>query len=128
MPTRDHTELALSAFGATVRTAHGTVELRGGQTLQGVELTVPGDISSAAFWAVAAAALPGSDVEIEEVGLNRSRTDLLDVLRRTGARVDLDVERTDGGEPRGRIRIRHGSLEPLKVGAAEVPGPAADDG
>ena len=59
--------------------------------LQGRRLLVPGDFSSAAFWLVAAAALPGSVVEIEDVGLNPSRTGLLDILRRAGATVDVSA-------------------------------------
>ena len=68
--TRNHTELALRAFGAVVRSSGNTIELAGGQTLRGGEFVVPGDISSAAFWVAAAAGIPGSDVEIHNVGLN----------------------------------------------------------
>ena len=74
--TRNHTELALRAFGATVARDGNTIELAGGQTLHGGEFVVPGDISSAAFWLAAAAAIPGSDVEIHNVGLNPTRTAL----------------------------------------------------
>ena len=121
-PTRNHTEIALRAFGARVRTSGVRIELDGGQTLHGVDAAVPGDISSAAFWAVAAAALPGSDVELEDVGLNPTRTALLDVLRTSGARVEVTEEREEAGEPRGRVRIGHGTLGSLVLGAADVPG------
>jgi 3-phosphoshikimate 1-carboxyvinyltransferase len=86
--TRNHTELALRAFGAEVRVEGTTVQLAGGQPLRGGDFVVPGDISSAAFWAAAAAAIPGSDVEIENVGLNPTRTALLNVLRTAGAIVE----------------------------------------
>ena len=119
--TRNHTELALRAFGAVVSTEGARVALTGGQQLQGGHFVVPGDISSSAFWAAAAAALPGSDVEIENVGLNPTRTALLDVLRRAGAVVDIQVEREAGGEPSGRVRIRHGQRGALSLGADEVP-------
>jgi 3-phosphoshikimate 1-carboxyvinyltransferase len=119
--TRNHTELALRAFGATVHVAAGTVELAGGQTLRGGEFVVPGDISSAAFWLAAAAAIPGSDVEIHNVGLNPTRTALLDVLRRGGASVEQHVEREAGGEPSGRVRVRYGEPGALTLGADEVP-------
>jgi 3-phosphoshikimate 1-carboxyvinyltransferase len=119
--TRNHTELALRAFGATVNAVGNTVELSGGQTLRGGDFTVPGDISSAAFWVAAAAAIPGSDVEIRNVGLNPTRTALLDVLRRGGAQVDEHVEREAGGEPSGRVRVRYGAPRSLTLGEDQVP-------
>ncbi len=119
--TRDHTERALAAFGATVAVDHRTVTLRGGQRLSGRSLRVPGDLSSAAFWAVAASALAGSDVTITDVGLNPSRAGLLDVLRRFGAQVDIIVEGEWNGEPVGRLRVRHGAMRDLVITPAEVP-------
>ena len=119
--TRNHTELALRAFGATVRTSGNTVEIAGGQSLRGGDFTVPGDISSAAFWLAAAAAIPGSDVEIQNVGLNPTRIALLDVMRRAGATVDEHVEREAGGEPSGRVRVRYGQPRSLTLGADQVP-------
>jgi 3-phosphoshikimate 1-carboxyvinyltransferase len=82
---------------------------------------VPGDISSAAFPAVAAAALGGSDVTIEGVGLNPSRAGLLDLLRRFGAAVEAEVEHLRDGEPVGSIRVRHQDLEAVEILPAEVP-------
>jgi 3-phosphoshikimate 1-carboxyvinyltransferase len=119
--TRNHTELALRAFGATVTTNGNTIEIAGGQPLHGGKFVVPGDISSAAFWVAAAAAIPESDVEIRNVGLNPTRTALLDVLRRGGAIVDEYVERQAGGEPSGRVRIRYGQPGAITLGAGDVP-------
>jgi 3-phosphoshikimate 1-carboxyvinyltransferase len=119
--TRNHTELALRAFGATVQVSGNTIELAGGQTLRGGEFVVPGDISSAAFWVAAAAAIPGSDVEIYNVGLNPTRIALLDVLRRGGAHVDEHVDREAGGEPSGRVRVRYGQPRSLTLEADQVP-------
>jgi len=119
--TRDHTERALAAFGAAPQIEGRTVTLRGGQRLSGRRLRVPGDISSAAFWAVAAAAMPGSDVTITGVGLNPSRAGLLDVLRRFGAQVDTLVEDHWNGEPVGRLRVRHGAMRDLVIAPEEVP-------
>jgi 3-phosphoshikimate 1-carboxyvinyltransferase len=119
--TRNHTELALRAFGAEVRAKGPSVQLKGGQPLRGGDLVVPGDISSAAFWAAAAAAMPGSDVEIRNVGLNPTRTRLLDVLRTAGAQIEETVDREAGGEPSGRVRIRYGDPRPLTLSAADVP-------
>ncbi len=120
-PTRDHTERALTAFGAAVVCAGGQVTIAGGQSLRAIEARVPGDLSSAAFAAVAAGALAGSDVTIEDVGLNPSRTALLDVLQRFGVRVDIEQTATWQGEPVGRLRIVAQELRGLTLGAAEVP-------
>ncbi len=121
--TRDHTERAFRAFGVQVDQSGLAVTVAGGQPLRALDLLVPGDMSSAAFWACAAAALPGSDVEIVDVGLNPTRTPLIDVLRRAGATVDVTLD-ADGraGEPMGRLRIRHGAPRPLVIAPDEVPG------
>jgi 3-phosphoshikimate 1-carboxyvinyltransferase len=119
--TRDHTERALAAFGANVTINGRRISLPGGQRLRGTALTVPGDISSAAFWAVAAAALPDGDVSIHNVGLNPSRAGLLQVLRRFGAVIETTVEDTINGEPIGRLRIRHGRMTDLVIAPDEVP-------
>ena len=120
--TRNHTELALRAFGATVTIDGNTVaaQLADNRFTDG-EFVVPGDISSAAFWLAAAAAIPGSDVEIHNVGLNPTRTALLNVLRKAGARVDERVEREAGGEPSGTVRVQYGKPRPLISGAEDVP-------
>ncbi len=119
--TRDHTERAVVAFGGQVTVDGLTVSVSGGQRFQGRPLTVPGDFSSAAFWLVAAAALPGSRVEIEDVGLNPTRTALLDLLARFGARVTVDVAVTDAGEPRGTVVVEHDRAGMLTITPEEVP-------
>lgn len=122
--TRDHTERALSAFGGEATVDGLRVSVAGSQRLRARELAIPGDISSAAFWFVAAAALPDSRVEIEDVGLNPTRTALLDVLRRFGARIT--VAPANAGrpweEPRGSVVIEHGEVHPLVISPDEVPG------
>lgn len=119
--TRDHTERALAAFGAAVTISGRAITLHGGQRLTGQTVRVPGDISSAAFMAVAAAAMPGSDVTILDVGLNPSRAALVDVLRRAGANIDTAVEGDWSGEPVGRVRIRHGELRDVVIAPEQVP-------
>ena len=121
IPTRDHTERALLAFGANVNRVGSRVEIHGRQALHSVTAGVVGDISSAAFPAVAAGLLAGSDVTIENVGLNGSRTALLDVLRRFG--VHLEATQTDEwlGEPVGQIHVRAGTIGSLTLGADTVP-------
>jgi 3-phosphoshikimate 1-carboxyvinyltransferase len=121
-PTRDHTERALTAFGAQVLLADGAAQIEGGQALEARSLTVPGDVSSAAFWAAAAAALPGSEIEMADVGLNPTRIHVLDVLRRAGAAVEADVQDERAGEPVGTIRVRHQDLTPLVLTPDDVPG------
>jgi 3-phosphoshikimate 1-carboxyvinyltransferase len=122
--TRDHTEQALRSFGATVHVEDGgkRVSIDGLQALSGQHLTVPGDFSSAAFWMVAAAARPGSRVELEDVGLNPSRTALIDVLRRFGARVTVERRSESGGEPRGTIVVEGDRVGRVDITPEEVPG------
>ncbi len=118
--TRDHTERALGALGAPVRTEGRRVTVSAFRH-GGFEGAVPGDISSAAFL-VAAAALTGSDVVIHGVGLNPSRMHFLDVMRRMGVPTELTVERTVLGEPVGRLRVLPTSgIEGTEVAAAELP-------
>jgi len=120
--TRDHTERALAAFGVAVQKAGNLVSIEGGQRVQPQSVTVPGDFSSAAFWMVAAAALPGSRVEIEDVGLNPTRTALIDVLRRFGAHVEVHPAEVAAGEPRGTIVVEHRETGRVVIEPGEVPG------
>jgi 3-phosphoshikimate 1-carboxyvinyltransferase len=118
-PSRDHTERLLAWLGVDVGIAHGRVEIKGVPDrlpLPAFDLEVPGDFSSAAFWLVAACLTPGSDVRIEGVGLNPTRTGLLDVLAAMGAAVEVEPG-LQGAEPAGTIRARFGPL-----GAATVAG------
>lgn len=120
--TRDHTERALTAFGATVDRQGLTVAVTGGQRLVGGTFAIPGDFSSAAFWMVAAAARPGSSIAIEGVGLNPTRTALVDVLRRFGARVSVEVVGADAGEPYGTILVEGDRTGSIVIAPEEVPG------
>jgi 3-phosphoshikimate 1-carboxyvinyltransferase len=120
--TRDHTERALTAFGGRVDVDGNRISVTGGQRLQGQRLQVPGDFSSAAFWLVAAAGLPGSRIEIEDVGLNPTRTALLGVLSRFGARVQVEVTTSSAGEPRGLISVEGDRTGSLDIAPEEVPG------
>lgn len=130
-PTRDHTERALAAFGVSVISQASSVSVDGGSRLTAIDADVPGDISSAVFWLVLAAGTPGSDLLIEGVGLNPSRTAVLEVLRRAGAVIDvlpLDIPPEGGnytvqrGEPIGSLRVRSGESRPFEIAAEEVPG------
>jgi 3-phosphoshikimate 1-carboxyvinyltransferase len=120
--TRDHTEHALRAFGGQASVHGAAISVSGGQRLRGRTLAVPGDFSSAAFWLVGAATLPGSSVTIEDVGLNPTRTALLGILRRFGARVDATVTSVEAGEPRGVVTVESEHLGALEISPEEVPG------
>ena len=122
LSTRDHTERALQAFGVRVEVQGRSVSVQGGQRLTAHNLEVPGDVSSAAFWMVAAASLPGSEIVIGPVGVNPTRTGIIDVLRRMGADVQVDNSGSNVGEPVGTIRVRHGRLGGTVIEPAEVPG------
>jgi 3-phosphoshikimate 1-carboxyvinyltransferase len=106
--SRDHSERMLRAFGATVESdpETNTVILHGPATLQGQAVVVPGDISSAAFWLVAGAIVPGADIVVENVGVNPTRTGILEVLAAMGADLTLEQERVVAGEPVADVRVR----------------------
>lgn len=125
MPTRDHSERAFPAFGlqCSVSADQLTVTVPGGQeaTAPAETLEVPGDPSSAAVWAAAAAALPGSSVELSGVCLNPHRLGFIRALERMGAKIEIDVQREVGGESVGSVRVSHGSHERAVILPEEVP-------
>jgi 3-phosphoshikimate 1-carboxyvinyltransferase len=120
--TRDHTERALAAFGVEVERNGLEVAVAGGQRPQGRDLAVPGDISGAAFWGALAAGLPGSRIEMRGVGLNPSRTSMLDILRRAGAGVEAAMAHEQAGEPIGTVVVSGADLRSFTIDASEVPG------
>jgi 3-phosphoshikimate 1-carboxyvinyltransferase len=108
--SRDHTERMLSAMGVTIQTEGNSVHLTPPETLTPISLRVPGDISAAAFWLVAAAAHPDAEITLPAVGLNPTRTGVLDALRAMGAEIEVTEERSWGGEPVGDITVRSSKL------------------
>ncbi|MBC7261320.1 MAG: 3-phosphoshikimate 1-carboxyvinyltransferase [Chloroflexi bacterium] len=114
-PTRDHTERMLLARGAKLHVGNNELQISPGEPLQAVDLIVPGDFSSAAFHIVAATLLPGSEITIEGVGVNPTRTGLLDVLRTMGADMILHNERTVSGEPVADLTVRASELHGVEV-------------
>jgi 3-phosphoshikimate 1-carboxyvinyltransferase len=120
-PTRDHTERLLERAGAKVTRRPTSVTVEHARELRVPELEVPGDISSAAPFLVAAAIVPGSAVTVHGVGLNPRRTGLLDVLERMGAKVAIYNRRQIGGEPAGDVEVRASDLVGATIEAAEVP-------
>ncbi|MFD1928148.1 3-phosphoshikimate 1-carboxyvinyltransferase [Sporosarcina siberiensis] len=119
--SRDHTERMLTYFGAEVHSGGGRVSIAGGQTLRGMEVHVPGDISSAAFFMAAAAMLEGSSVEFKRVGLNPTRTGIIDVLREMGAQIEITNTTDENGEPSATIVVAHGNLQGITIGGELIP-------
>jgi 3-phosphoshikimate 1-carboxyvinyltransferase len=135
LPTRDHSERMLAAAGAVVRRERGpgdgatadaaprggTVVIQPADRLEVDRIVVPADLSSAAFFIVAALLVGGSEVLIEGVGLNPTRTGLLTILARMGARIEISPRGEEGGEPIGSLRVLASELQATEVGGAEVP-------
>ncbi|KRA83105.1 3-phosphoshikimate 1-carboxyvinyltransferase [Altererythrobacter sp. Root672] len=125
VPTRDHTERMLKGFGAELwveeEAGHRVIRLRGEAELRPQTIEVPGDPSSAAFFAVAALVVPGSDLVIENVGLNPTRAGLFEVLRQMGGSIEELDRRLVGGEPVADLRVRHSVLTGIEVDPAIAP-------
>ena len=120
-PTRDHTERMLEGFGVRLTRDGATVRIRGGQALTATDIDVPADISSAAFFLVGASIAEGSDLLLEHVGVNPTRTGVLDILRLMGADIERVNERTVGGEPVADLRVRAAKLRGIEVPPGLVP-------
>jgi len=119
--SRDHTERMLAAAGADVAWLRGGISVRPAKRLEPEGLAVPADFSSAAFFLVAALLVPGSEVILEDVGTNPTRTGLLAILERMGAEVEVEAVGERGGEPIGTIRARASALRGTEAGGEEIP-------
>lgn len=122
VPTRDHTERMLAAFGAAPRLSARKVSVTGGRRLTATKVVVPGDPSSAAFWAVAATLADGSELAIRGVASNPTRTGYLSVLARMGADIHREPMRGGGGEPLEDLVVSSSGLHATEIKAEEVPG------
>ena len=120
-PSRDHTERMLAAAGAPIERDGDAVIARPAERLEAATIAVPADVSSAAFFVVAALLVPGSEVVLEDVGVNPTRTGLLTILARMGAEIEIEPLGEHGGEPTGRLRVRSAPLHGTDVGDAEIP-------
>ncbi|SKB05282.1 3-phosphoshikimate 1-carboxyvinyltransferase [Prosthecobacter debontii] len=118
--TRNHTERIMSHFGIKWLREGNAISVYGGQSPRATDLVVPGDISSAAFWMVAAAASPDQQITLKNVGLNPTRTGVISVLLRMGAHIHTSEE-TSSGEPRGNVTVQGGQLNATVIGGAEIP-------
>jgi 3-phosphoshikimate 1-carboxyvinyltransferase len=121
--SRDHSERMLRAYGAelSIDPDSNSVTITGGAKLYGQTVIVPGDISSAAFWLVAGAIVPGSDLVVENVGVNPTRTGILEALALMGADIQLENQREVAGEPVADIRVRSGGLKSCTIAGDIIP-------
>lgn len=120
-PTRDHTERMLRGFGVDVKVDGRTVTIAGGQRLKACDIDVPADISSAAFFLVAASIAENADVTLQHVGINPTRTGIIDILKLMGADLQLLNPREVGGEPVADIRVRSAQLKGIHIPEDLVP-------
>jgi 3-phosphoshikimate 1-carboxyvinyltransferase len=121
LPSRDHTERMLAVAGAPIDRVDNAVVVRPVERLEPGSISVPADISSAAFFIAAGLLVEESEVVLEEVNVNPTRTGLLTIFERMGAGVALEDEREVGGEPVATLRVRSAQLEATEVGGAEIP-------
>ncbi len=120
-PTRDHSERMLRGFGYSVDVDGPVASLEGGGRLQAVHIDVPADISSAAFFMVAASITPGADLTLQHVGINPTRIGVINILRAMGGNLELLNEREVGGEPVADIRVRYAPLKGIEIPEDQVP-------
>ncbi|MFV3410731.1 bifunctional prephenate dehydrogenase/3-phosphoshikimate 1-carboxyvinyltransferase [Pseudomonas sp. NY15436] len=120
-PTRDHTERMLRGFGYPVDVEGATARVESGHKLSATSIEVPADISSAAFFLVAASIAEGSDLTLEHVGINPTRTGVIDILKLMGADITLENQREVGGEPVADIRVRSAQLKGIDIPEDLVP-------
>ncbi|WP_404363381.1 bifunctional prephenate dehydrogenase/3-phosphoshikimate 1-carboxyvinyltransferase [Marinobacter sp.] len=120
-PTRDHTERMLAGFGYEVRRDGATASVTGGGRLTATTIDVPADISSAAFFLVAASIAPGSDLTLRHVGMNPTRVGVINILRLMGASIEVLDEREVGGEPVADLRVRSSALQGIDIPLSDVP-------
>ncbi|WJM98955.1 bifunctional prephenate dehydrogenase/3-phosphoshikimate 1-carboxyvinyltransferase [Pseudomonas defluvii] len=120
-PTRDHTERMLRGFGYPVTVEGATASLESGHKLTATSIEVPADISSAAFFLVAASIAEGSELLLEHVGINPTRTGVIDILRLMGGDITLENQREVGGEPVADLRVRGAKLKGIEIPEALVP-------
>ena len=117
--TRDHTEDMIRQFGGEIQVDGKTIRIKGGQEFQGQEVIVPGDISSAAFWLVAGLILPDSVIKIENVGINQTRTGILDVIQEMGG--DLTMEDRDEKSVSASLTVKTSSLKGIRIDGELIP-------
>ncbi len=121
LPSRDHTERMLSQMGVDLDRHKNLLRVKGPCTLLPMEWFVPGDISSAAFWMVAATVISGSEILVRDVGINPTRTGVLEVLQSMGAEIYVQHRRVVSGEPLANILVRYSELKPIELSGDIIP-------
>ncbi|HJV18016.1 MAG TPA: 3-phosphoshikimate 1-carboxyvinyltransferase [Bacillales bacterium] len=119
--TRDHTERMIRHFGGEIKMEHGTITVMGGQRLSAANIHVPGDISSAAFFLVAGAIVPKSEIILKNVGLNPTRTGIIEVMKKMGANLELISSHDSLFEPFGDIKIKASNLKSTVIEGDLIP-------
>ena len=119
--SRDHTERMLKAMGANISEDGLYISIKPGPDLRPVDMTIPGDISSGAFWMVAAAAHPNAKIKLENVVMNPGRTGIMDVLKSMGAKISVENDRIDGGEPICDITVESSDMTGVDIGGEMIP-------
>jgi 3-phosphoshikimate 1-carboxyvinyltransferase len=120
IPSRNHTEQFIKAFGGDILVENNEIVIKGNQHLTGQNISVPGDISSAAFWMVAAAITPGSEICLLNVGLNFTRSGIIDVMKKMGADIEVE-ELVSTGEPYGNITVKYSKLKGTVIEGKMIP-------
>lgn len=120
-PTRDHTERMLNGFGYTVKREGAVAKITGGGSLTAGKIDVPADISSAAFFMVAASITPNADITLEHVGLNPTRVGIINILKLMGADITISNQKEVGGEPVGDVRVKQAPLKGIHIPEDQVP-------
>ncbi|MBI5407575.1 MAG: 3-phosphoshikimate 1-carboxyvinyltransferase [Nitrospirae bacterium] len=121
LPTRDHTERMLEYFGIDLTREGAAIAVEGGQSPSSRDIEIPGDISAAAFFMVGASMLEGSEIVIKGVGINPTRTGIIDILQEMGASIEMDNLRVMGGEPAGDIRVKSAPLKGVEIKGEIIP-------
>ncbi|MBC1315693.1 3-phosphoshikimate 1-carboxyvinyltransferase [Listeria booriae] len=119
--TRDHTEQMICQFGGAITTEGLTIRVNGGQEFQGQNVVVPGDISSAAFFIVAGLIIPNSKIRLENVGLNPTRTGIIDVAKEMGGKITVEQTSKAGDEPAGTVIVETSDLKGIEIGGDIIP-------
>lgn len=121
LPTRDHTERMLEIMQADIKISPPEIKVMGGKELKGTDIFVPGDISSAAYFIAAASILKGSQIIIKQVGINPTRTGIIEILKKMGAKINILNYRIKSNEPRADLMIEYSKLKGIEIKKGNVP-------
>ena len=121
LATRDHTERMLKIMQADIEIFPPEIKIKGGKELTGTDIFIPGDISSAAYFIVAASILKGSQIIIKQVGVNPTRSGIIEILKKMGAKIDILNYRIKSNEPQADLKIEYSDLKGIEIGKEEIP-------